>query len=253
MFVCVLALFPHASFAQVVITEVMYDLKSGSDSDREWIEVYNASAGTIELSNWKVFENGKNHAIKIVEGSFGPGSFAVIADNPTKFKADHPDFSGALFDSAFSLNNKGESIALYTSAGAEIDSVIYTTALGGNGTGDSLQKIDMTSGAALAPGMPTPGEDVPASGLLSAPRDEKTLQKEARAAAAAVPKPKIEGEPARPEARRQFALAAEEGNGIAVWLFGVFAITSFATAGAVYARAVKKTEWEIIEETCKSS
>lgn len=248
-FFIALIFFPAFTSAQVVITEIMYDLKTGSDSGREWIEVYNSSSGAVDLSKWKVFENNKNHAIKKVEGSFGSGSFAVIADNPAKFKSDHPDFSGALFDSAFSLNNKGESVALHTGAGAEIDAVIYTTALGGNGTGDSLQKIEIAVGTSLAPGMPTPGEDVPPGGLVLAPRDEKTLQKEARAQAAAIPKPKIEGEPARSEARRQFALAAESESGLATWFFGVFAIALSSAAGITYARHIKKSEWEIIEET----
>src|SRR3989344_1257320 len=124
--------FPMLTAAQV-ITEVMYDLREGSDSGREWIEVYNIGSAAIDLSKWKIMENGKNHKITVVQGSFEPSSFAIIADNAVKFQADHPEYSGALFDSAFSLNNKGETVALADASGKESDSIIYTSALGGNG------------------------------------------------------------------------------------------------------------------------
>src|SRR4051812_46838445 len=95
---------PCFAFAQVVITEIMYDLPTGSDSGREWIEIYNAGSESVKLTGWKLFENSTNHKISAVSGGDAllPSSYTVIADNAEKFKADWPQFSGQLFDSTFS-------------------------------------------------------------------------------------------------------------------------------------------------------
>ena len=39
----------------VVINEIMYDL-SGSDTDREWIEIYNKGTSSIDLAEWRFQE-----------------------------------------------------------------------------------------------------------------------------------------------------------------------------------------------------
>ena len=88
--------------AQVVITEIMYDLE-GSDTGREWVEVQNVSAQAIDFSLWRFFEGETNHKIEVVQGDaiISPGSYAVLADNSEKFKADWPQFSGTIFNSSF--------------------------------------------------------------------------------------------------------------------------------------------------------
>lgn len=245
-----IVLIPSSAIAQVV-TEVMYDLREGSDSGREWIEVYNIGSTAIDLSKWKIVENGKNHKITVVQGSFGPGSFAIIADNAEKFKADYPDYSGGLFDSAFSLNNKGETIALMDAAGKEADSIMYTGALGANGTGDSLQKIDPSLNASLSPGMPTPGAGVPASGLALTPQAEKASKKSAaKNKAVAITQPIVvnsaEERPVRKGSQVAMTLASDPSSPYLWWL-GVFAIAACSAFGVLLSRRARKTEWDIIE------
>ncbi len=53
--------FTRAAFAEVVISEIMYDV-SGSDTDREWVEVYNNSSSAVDFTSWKLFEANTNHA-----------------------------------------------------------------------------------------------------------------------------------------------------------------------------------------------
>jgi hypothetical protein len=243
---------PTLTAAQV-ITEVMYDLREGSDSGREWIEVYNSSTASIDLVKWKIVENGKSHKITAVAGSFGPGSFAIIADNAVKFQADHPEYASALFDSVFSLNNKSETVALADAAGKESDSVIYTSALGGNGTGDSLQKTDPSLNAALSPGMPTPGAGVPAGGLALTPQAEKASKKSPvkNKAAAVVQSTIVKGikkDSIHKESQVAMTITTDPENPY-LWLLGVFAIAACGAFGVSYARRTKKTEWDIIEET----
>lgn len=132
---------PVFTNASVVINEIVYDLE-GSDSGREWIEIFNNGNTQIDLTGWKFFEANTNHALTSFQGSsvIQPNGFAIIANNPEKFLADWPNFSGIIFDSSFSLGNMGESLALRNSELADIDSVSYDSNLGANGDGKSLQK-----------------------------------------------------------------------------------------------------------------
>ncbi len=146
---------PFSSSAAVVISEIMYDLSEGSDSGREWIEIWNSGSESVDISGWKFFEENTNHGVTALEGGtiLSAGGYALIVSDPAKFKADYPGFSGILFDSSFSLENTSEEIALKDSGGGVVDFVTYTKEWGAAGDGTSLQKVGATWIAAL----PTPG------------------------------------------------------------------------------------------------
>ncbi len=131
---------PAVAWAELEITEIMYDV-SGTDTGREWIEVRNTGEVAEDLTTWKLFEANTAHKITAVGGAtLAPGSFAILADTPDKFLADHVGFAGLLFDSVFSLSNSGEAIALRDSAGVDRDIVTYDPAWGAAGDELSLQK-----------------------------------------------------------------------------------------------------------------
>jgi len=138
--------------AEVIISEVMYDL-DGSDSGREWIEIY--SGEEINLSGWKFYEAETNHRLNLTKGSESFSGYAIIADNAGKFLEDNPDFDGNLFDSTFSLANTNETIALKDASLDIIDEITYLSIKGANGNGYSLQLVDED----WCEGAPTPGED----------------------------------------------------------------------------------------------
>lgn len=154
----VIFLFPSVSFAAptLSITEIMYDAP-GTDTGREWIEVYNAGE-PIDLVDIRLKENEVNHKITSHDGvqitQITNGEYVIIADNPAKFIVDYPTYSGKLFDSAFSLNNTGEGLSL-TSGETVLDSVFYTPDLGAVGDGHSLQ----LNSAVFTPAKPTPGKE----------------------------------------------------------------------------------------------
>lgn len=161
LFIIILfAFFPFAVSAQVIISEIMYDLQSGSDTDREWIEVFNAGGSTVHLTDWKLFEANTNHSITAFSGAenLPSGGYAVIADNPAKFLIDSPGYGGLLFDSTFGLNNSGETLAIHTPAPdlSESDSVSYQSSWGAAGNGNSLQR-NTSGGATFSEGAPAPG------------------------------------------------------------------------------------------------
>lgn len=136
-----LFLVPLAARASLIINEIAYDLE-GSDTDREWVEIFNDQNVAVDLTGWKFYEADTNHGLKVRRGSgtIEPGGFAVIADNADTFLTEHVNFTGNLFDSSFSLSNTGEIIALKNEAGDVIDTISYSKDSGAAGDGNTLQK-----------------------------------------------------------------------------------------------------------------
>ena len=152
-------IFPIISFAQIQITEIMYDL-DGTDGGREWVEIQNIGTIDINPTEYKLLENQVNHKVSFLDEYTGdniikPNSYAVIADNPDKFITDYPNYAGLLLDSAFSLNNTGENLSILDSENNILYSVNYSPEWGAKGTGNTLQ----LNGADWIVGEPTPGED----------------------------------------------------------------------------------------------
>ena len=148
------AITPFYAGASLEITEIMYDL-SGTDTNREWIEIYNNGEEGVDVSTWKFFEENMNHNLVASQGDtvLAKGGYAVIADKPEKFLIDWPDFAGIILDSSFSLKNTGETLTLKDADLNIIDSVSYTSDWGAEGDGNSLQKI----GGEWKAAAPTPG------------------------------------------------------------------------------------------------
>jgi Lamin Tail Domain/PKD domain len=141
--------------AEMTINEVMYDV-DGTDTDREWVEVYNSGPSAVDISTWKFTEANTNHSLVPFDGgsTISSGGYAVIASNPTKFKIDWPNYTGILFDSSFSLNNDpGEELSLKDSSLVVHDTVTYDTSVGAGGDGNTLNR----SGSVFVVGSATPG------------------------------------------------------------------------------------------------
>lgn len=155
VFALLLFFTPHIVSAEILISEIMYDLP-GLDAKHEWIEIVNTGKSVADLTDWRFFEDDTNHRLTVVMGSalLSPGARAVIADNTDIFLSDWPDFSGTLFDSSFSLKNTGELIAIRNAELAEVSVVVYMSSWGGKGNGDSLQFFE----TAWKAGPPTPGK-----------------------------------------------------------------------------------------------
>lgn len=119
-FLCV-----YPAFA-LLITEVSFD-PSGSDTDREWIEIYNDQTTNIDLTSVKFFENEVNHGVSVLSGDklIQPGEFVVLVQDLNKFKTDFPNYTGKIFKSSFSLSNSGETISLKDGDGPVLHLVNY--------------------------------------------------------------------------------------------------------------------------------
>ncbi|MCK5590374.1 MAG: lamin tail domain-containing protein, partial [Candidatus Pacebacteria bacterium] len=137
----------------------MYDLEEGSDTGREWIEIYNGSGNSVDILGLRLFEAKTTHKeFKIISGDgiLSLGEYAIIVADDTKFYIDNPTFSGDVLDSSFSLRQKdgiGERLVIRDSEENDIDSVTYDPLWGASGDGNSLQKIN----GSWCAGVPTPG------------------------------------------------------------------------------------------------
>ena len=132
-------LIPLVTRAQIKITEIMYD-PEGSDTKREWIEVYNAGSTNIDLGTYFLFENNVFHKLVAQSSTIiAPGEYAIIVDSIAEVIAEYKEFIGKIFDSAFSLNNTGETLSIANSNKEIVDTTVYTSQMGANNDGNSLQ------------------------------------------------------------------------------------------------------------------
>jgi len=157
---------PFLAHAEVVISEIQYN-PQGSDSGREWIELYNSGASDVAMvggtvkGSWRI-SDGSNHTLTDPAGGVGRGSliipaggYLIIANDPTDFiSGENAGGTYSVAKSAINLNNIGASISLTDGSGATLDSASYTNGQGGNDDGTSLQRQE--SGSWIA-GLPTPG------------------------------------------------------------------------------------------------
>ncbi len=117
----------------IVINEIMYD-PYGTEKGKEWIELYNNEAETINLTGWTI--DGK----AIPETIIQPSEYLIIANNDTKFKEFYPNVNCDVVKVTISLNNAGEFICIKNSSQALIDCVNYSSGWGADGNGKTLER-----------------------------------------------------------------------------------------------------------------
>ncbi len=145
--------FSQAAATDIVISEIMYD-PAGSDTDNEWVEIYNTGADAVTIvdgsgaDSWRFFD-GSNHTFTLAQGSLtiAPGGAAILASNGAKFITDHAGYSGAVIDTVMSLNNTSDTLKLSADKGATFfGGITYQNTWSGGGDGKSLEKINLTGG-----------------------------------------------------------------------------------------------------------
>ncbi len=151
----------------LIISEIMSN-PIGSDSGREWLEVYNDGQTPIDLSKLTISVKGATPDI-VTQVSGGasllPGDYAVIGatvSGATHFTDDYPSFTKPLFKSSVTLANTGTLSLQILIDGQVMDTLSsYTAAKEGR----TYARI----GAVFQTGNPTPGE-----ANTQAPVEEKT-------------------------------------------------------------------------------
>ena len=135
--------------SHLLISEVLYDTP-GTDEDEEWIEIYNPTASTIDLSHYKVGdeeEQGKGEGMyQFPSGaSIPPGGVVVVALKATGFYplyGSNPDYEAVDTDPSvpdmikysawatgkIALKNTGDEVFLLDGSDAPVDVVVFEKA-----------------------------------------------------------------------------------------------------------------------------
>ncbi len=123
------ALHSHA----LIINEIMSN-PVGDDGGREWIEIYNNSSSTVDITNLSISVKGGS-AISVIPLSGGtiiPAvGYAIIGSTvsgTSKFLTDYPAYNGPLLKSSISLVNTGVTSLEIKSGGVSLDTVSSYTA-----------------------------------------------------------------------------------------------------------------------------
>ena len=130
---------PTVQPGDIVINEVYYDVDAdhvqppGSDENTfEWVEIYNKSAQTVNLKDWKIEDNsGTQRTISTSNRNLASGQFAILAKAANVFVLwTIPDSAekiqlGEIIGNG--LANGGDRVVLRDSLGNIIDQMSYGT------------------------------------------------------------------------------------------------------------------------------
>ncbi len=110
---------------KVVFSELFYDTP-GSDPVEEWIELYNNSPVTVDLSGWTITDNnGSGSSYTIPSGStVEVGTYFTIAKDSTGFNNLY-GYDADAYGTLPSMNNDGDALVLKNKSGTEMDAVGY--------------------------------------------------------------------------------------------------------------------------------
>jgi hypothetical protein len=233
-------LVPANAYADVIISEIMYDVP-GSDTGREWIEVQNTGTAAEDISTWKLFENGIHHKITPLSSGLIPsGTYAIIADDPTAFRRDWPTYSGLLFDSAFSLKNTGEAVALKNAS----STAVYETSYGSQRAKGDGNALNLVAGVFEAR-IPSPGAAPNHSAIVSKAKESKGNQTNV----SAVQEDDSAGVP-RAVSNTASVGASQEGepSGMIPWALALLGVIALGCAALLFQGKPRGSGYSIIEE-----
>ncbi|MEJ2493779.1 MAG: lamin tail domain-containing protein, partial [Ignavibacteriaceae bacterium] len=109
----------------VVINEINYNSSSNYDSG-DWIEFYNTSNSSVDLSGWIFKDEDDSHSFAIPEGTSLPiDGYIVICRDSVLFKNIYPDCNNFIGNFDFGFDRSGELLRLYDDNLSLIDSVHY--------------------------------------------------------------------------------------------------------------------------------
>ncbi len=142
-------IFAQETFSKIVINEIMYNPPSsqGDDDFYEWIELYNNTTDTIDISGWYILDDQDSHTPYTfpAETKIFPNEYIIVAKDPASFSSFYniPDVYGG---HSFNFGNSSDQVRLFESSGELHDIVIYFDNIPwppeADGSGKSLELIN---------------------------------------------------------------------------------------------------------------
>jgi len=128
---------PIPGFERIVINEICYNSQETDD----WIEIYNPTNLNIELSGWKITDDGTNPYI-IPAGIFlDSDEYLVICKNRDSFISEYSSIY-SVGDLEYGLSKRGDILKLYNEENQLIDKFEYKIVFPWPESGSALSLID---------------------------------------------------------------------------------------------------------------
>ena len=119
------AVFTFTGGSGIVINEINYKDAVGFEV-KDWVELYNNSESTVDLSGWVFKDNDDLHEFIIPNGTvLAPDSYIVLAQSLVDFQSKFPGVSPVLGSFTFGLSGGGELVRLFDNTGILVDSLEY--------------------------------------------------------------------------------------------------------------------------------
>ncbi|MBO6584515.1 MAG: lamin tail domain-containing protein [Gracilimonas sp.] len=139
---------------EIVINEINYNPSDDFDAG-DWIELYNYSETTIDLSGWVYKDEDDEHEFVIPNGtSIASGGYLVITNDTAAFKQLHPNAEFVKGEADFGLSGSGDQVRIFNPNNSLIDFVEYNDEepwpLEADGNGATLALIDYELDNSLA-------------------------------------------------------------------------------------------------------
>lgn len=135
----------------IVINEVFPDA-IGSDTGKEWIEVYNPTDQSISINGWyfkNISQSGGVRTITIPNLTLGSMQYIVISESNSNLNISNIYY---LTDSVLNMYNSNSTLELYDNLSNLVDRVEYI-----GGEGNSIERIGILCSGFLNNINPTPG------------------------------------------------------------------------------------------------
>jgi len=205
---------------RVVINEVLYDADSGTDTDGEWVELYNAGETAQDLAGWSLSDAAAADTLpaRVLE----PRSFVIVAASDS-FNDAYPGLAAGVIvlggRIGNALGNDGDRLVLRDASGTIVDAISW----GSDASILDPPIADVPAGHSIernAPGADTDtaadfiDNDVPSPGKAISPPMARPQRQQAGGDTVDVIVPKRTGAPAW----LPWAVAAAAGAGLVLTL-----------------------------------
>lgn len=112
--------YDHPLAGKVIFNEISANNRRSDD----WIELYNHSDETVNLRGWILTDLHNEFVFPNV--SIAPNDYLVICEDAQEFYLTFPESYNVVSGLGFGINKREESLQLFSSFGAMVDSVSYT-------------------------------------------------------------------------------------------------------------------------------
>ena len=97
----------------ITISELNYNASPAND-DGDWIELHNYGANDIDITGWIIRDENDYHKYTFPLGTVLPANgYLVVAEDLTKFSAQHPGVFNVIGPLGFNFGNGGDQVRLY--------------------------------------------------------------------------------------------------------------------------------------------